>query len=92
MSGFKKPLPLTIFPTDTNDSKKSWKAYFEIMEPSQMKIRLESFSSAPDFGSDILVVFYDATHRFQFDSAILSENHNGFINIRKPKVIYKRSL
>jgi hypothetical protein len=92
MSAFKKPLPLQIFSSENSKRNVFVKAFFESMEPSQMKIKLNDSKAQLEFGSDISIEFTVANHRYQFDSVILSDVQNRFLFVRKPKVLYKKSL
>jgi hypothetical protein len=92
MSAFKKPLPLKIFSLENEKSNVFVKCFFESMETSHMTLRLSSPSFPFELGSDISIEFTVANHRYQFDSAVLSDPHAGEIFVRRPKVIYKKAL
>ncbi len=57
-----------------------------------MRVRITSEYKPLEIGADLSIEFIVAKDKYQFDSVILSDVQNGFFLVRKPKVIYKRSL
>lgn len=92
MSAFKKPLPLKIFAAENEKREMYLSCFFESMESHSMRLKLKDRKNTFELGSDLSIEFIVAGDKYQFDSALLSDGQDGFLQVRKPKVIYKRSL